>query len=192
MSKFDDAYNAYKLIIEKAPDKSVLYAYLYIWPQDREFYAIPIDNSLAPSFLWHPFGRTLSEKGNDDAAMDVYDGAIQCYKDAISNKRTRLLWQFEERYVGSDELDVFDTKEPLPEAALWAALGESYKAKGDNAQAVEVFLKAAAMQPNNTWLQRVIGELEGGVAPSQATKASDTSVSTESFNIEQRTSFATS
>jgi cytochrome c-type biogenesis protein CcmH/NrfG len=47
----------------------------------------------------------------------------------------------------------------LSDAALWSALGELHKARGERGEALEAFQKALGLEPKNQWLTEVIDGL---------------------------------
>ena len=158
-SEFDDAYNAYQLTIEKSRSKSVLHAYFYVGSQVPAVHAITIDERLGPSFLWYGLGKIHETRGDYDAAMNVYEGAIEACKTALETGKNNLLWEHQELDICSKKLDPFNPNK-LPDVILWFVLGEAYKNRGDNVQAIRAFQEASVMQSSNLWLQNRINELE--------------------------------
>jgi tetratricopeptide (TPR) repeat protein len=159
--EYDLAEKSYNRALAKGSKgwHSMISACLYLPPPDFVPWIYPeIDHRLSESFVWHSLGQALSGKREHTAATKVYEDAIGTYRAAAAGKYMRLFWHHIDIDYG--RLDVFQTKELLPKAMLWAILGEAYKAKGDLTEARESFVKAQQLQTENKWLQSVIDGLK--------------------------------
>ena len=147
-------------LLRSRRSKSALHAYIYyVELQYPSVDTIAIDERLGPSFLWYALGKIHEARGDYNAAMNVYDVAIEAYKIALQKGYNNLLWQHREQRIYSETLDPF-SRYNLPLVVLWSILGEAYMNRGDNVQAIRAFQEARVMQPSNLWLQERITELE--------------------------------
>ena len=114
-----------------------------------------IDERFRENLLWYPIYEAHKRQGDDHEAHLIYDSVVDKYQKALSNGH-RSLWQ---TYVYGAQGPSVRIKE-LPEYALLCAVGEVYKAKRDSSSALATFQKARALLPSNSYLEKVIAELE--------------------------------
>lgn len=144
------------------PFPSILCAYLKMSRNSTDVFdwQIPIDNTFPQHFLWHSLGSAYEALSNSQAARDVYETALGCYKNVLKNDGS-LLWEYSfHGFYSVRALDVFEWKQPMPKEALWSVLGELYKMRGDDAKALEAFQEAIVLKPENKWLNEMIDELK--------------------------------
>jgi tetratricopeptide (TPR) repeat protein len=170
-SEYEAAIESYKRAIDVHslrrklfwdPFPSIICAYLMMSRTSKEFFdcQIPIDNTFPQHFLWRSLGLAYEALSNSQAARDVYETALDCYKSVLKNDGLLLgNYTFNGLY-DTRAFDVFERKDSMPKEALWSVLGELYKMRGDNAKALEAYQEAIVLKPENKWLNEMIDELK--------------------------------
>jgi tetratricopeptide (TPR) repeat protein len=150
----------YQQATEMAP-KSMRWAYLS--PLAHRWDEPSVDSSLIQSFLWCSLGEAHQRNSNYWAASEIYDSAIAKYKIAMEMVYNSLWWKRSGITIDLVWLDEFQFKHELPKPVLWVALAEAYRRKGDVFEALQAFRKSHILEPNNPWLESMIGKLEASV-----------------------------
>jgi tetratricopeptide (TPR) repeat protein len=107
--------------------------------------------------MWHGLAESKLRTGETTVATQIYENAITHYESAIKEYANELLWNPTRVRLETGRFEVFH-KDELPRHALWAVLGEAYKAKGDREKANSAFRHALEIKPYDQWLQRIVRE----------------------------------
>lgn len=183
-SDYGQVLKCYEQAREIAQDSFEL-AYLQLRPRESsDDSRIPINNTFHTHFFWHSVCEAYKKVGDRTRAFELCTTSVGAYETAIDKPDTDFLWL----RPGSGAvcncgmiLGFVDTTN-LPVDALWSAAGAAYRAKGDTKGALTAFDKARALQPENTFLQNIVCELEKELDSACGEGSSDVAGTTNSVD----------
>jgi len=146
------ASECFTAAIAQCPDQErLLWAFINL-PTSHMFSNYPIisiDDNITSSLLWMSLAEALRELNDEVRTKGVWDKVIHAYKFAIEHgSDNELLWIYSS-LLASRGLDPFEKRVKLPTEVLWTILVEAYVAKGDYLEAVECYVAAVEILPNN-------------------------------------------
>ena len=156
------ALQHYSSIKVLAPE-SFLWEHIHLRPislHDNHKVVVAVDKSLREGFLWHSMGIVYKAIGEDPKACEIYDTVIGQYQLALDQKSNDLVMDYTGMNPFEGKSTVFQTYVDLPVVAVWSALGEAYKARGNIKAAYGAFQKAMELEPNNEWLCSMVNVTE--------------------------------
>jgi tetratricopeptide (TPR) repeat protein len=150
VADYHNAIECYELAMQVAP-QSLLWEYVYIGAIDPDTgVRLTLDDKFYEGFLWHSVGAAYRAVGDSCRAGNIYDTVICQYQSAIQKEFNTLFIES----VGFKPFTLAKfrfVRRPIPEAVLWCALGEAFRAKGDIEGSRLAIQKAKEGCPDNVW-----------------------------------------